>query len=354
MTKYMTHQSPGIRIICPHHNVCDYEEYYHKTNRKIGGVAWKLDVGKDLNDLLAIAEELQTPDTPFDGDRTNRDLFKAIHGIVDRIAQVVELETEAEDVEARYVEPGGKFAPDAPERKKAYLAVLKRFRFDVSIYNIYADPAAEQEIHRFCVVTQYPGLDRMMAEANVDNDSMEAARQNAFLGFDWPEPLVPIAIIDLDTDQEWKPDLTTIQWRAAIAVDRLAQSEGVEAHYVKPGGAFAPDRKNAYFAVLKRFSHCDEADEADEAALRKYFAGEKEIRRFCVVTEIPGKYGMIADINVDNDSMEAARRHAFESVGGACPELPVVIIDLDTGEEWEPDFTTIQWRKVEEESPKKN
>lgn len=103
------------------------------------------------------------------------------------------------------------------------------------------------------------------------------------------------------------------------------------------------ERKEAYRAVLERF-HIDPEDERycgfEEA--KDYLSGGLPICRYCVVTS-SGTYNYAY---ADYDELDAAKAAAIKDLyDDVFIESPVAIIDLDTGKEWTPDFTSIQWNE---------
>lgn len=110
------------------------------------------------------------------------------------------------------------------------------------------------------------------------------------------------------------------------------------------------DRAESYRAILKRFSINPEDTSysgAEDAA--ELLSGEREMCRYCLVTSAGDFFYAYAY----DGTLEAAKKRAFESIDDPLfAESPITIIDLDTGEEWKPDYTTVQWDKVEEEKPK--
>lgn len=82
-----------------------------------------------------------------------------------------------------------------------------------------------------------------------------------------------------------------------------------------------------------------------------YVTGGREIHRFCVVIhdvcDVFPESEILPHAIAEHDTMEEAKKCALTNIpANPSPESPVVIIDLDTGEEWECDFTAIQWRAV--------
>ncbi len=108
-------------------------------------------------------------------------------------------------------------------------------------------------------------------------------------------------------------------------------------------------RELAFRAVLEKYgleltsSHSG-AEDAEE-----YLSGSKPIRRFCAITTSSGDGGrQLVYAYADSNT----RHQAFDQAVGNIDdpdfaESPVAVVDLDTRETWEPDFSTIQWNSVQ-------
>jgi hypothetical protein len=102
-------------------------------------------------------------------------------------------------------------------------------------------------------------------------------------------------------------------------------------------------RIEAYRKVLEEF-YIDPEDirysGGEDAA--EYLSGERPIERFCVVT-VSGEFGYAYALDA---SLENAKERAMLNITDDCfAETPVAIIDLDTGKQFVPKWSTVQWEE---------
>lgn len=101
------------------------------------------------------------------------------------------------------------------------------------------------------------------------------------------------------------------------------------------------DYREAYAKVCERFAinPKDTSTAAGEDA-GLILSGDEPCERYCVVT----RNSDITYAYADDKTTEDARSHAIRNVDDSIfAEIPVAIIDLQTGEEMRPDWTSLPW-----------
>jgi hypothetical protein len=102
--------------------------------------------------------------------------------------------------------------------------------------------------------------------------------------------------------------------------------------------------KYAYKAVLDEFGIDPEDDTysgGEDAG--EFMSGEREIERFCSVTQS----GDFFYANPITDDFDSAKERCVMYIGDPLyAEMPVCVIDLETGQRWEPDWSVITWQEV--------
>jgi hypothetical protein len=89
MSKYLTRESKGIRVIPVEGDESHCGYYKHESDSSKSGEAWKLNVGAERNLLLEMAEDYDESPEPEDAQKA-----EAIRSIVARVAEFESLEVE--------------------------------------------------------------------------------------------------------------------------------------------------------------------------------------------------------------------------------------------------------------------
>lgn len=90
----------------------------------------------------------------------------------------------------------------------------------------------------------------------------------------------------------------------------------------------------------------EDYDEGEEEDPRPYLNGESELERFACVTVNYSSHGYEKPFFLFFPERDAAELRAMEYVqDDIFEEIPVEVRDLDTGEKWMPDWSSLKWAK---------
>lgn len=102
-------------------------------------------------------------------------------------------------------------------------------------------------------------------------------------------------------------------------------------------------RQERFAQVLERFGQtADDYDQGEEEDPRPYLSGEEECRRFCCITIHEGKVFFLPTFETREEAQGRAVEYAQDDV---FPELPVGVLDLDTGDTFYPQWDSLPWAK---------
>lgn len=133
-------------------------------------------------------------------------------------------------------------------------------------------------------------------------------------------------------------DCMRVQFEDRMASTLILFSEKEWMDHIKP---LLESRRAAYRAVLE--DHCIDPDDNRTSAGEDAKANleASEMGRYCLVT-----CGEVCHYAYPIETFEYAKEKAFENVeDDIYPELPVCIVDLDTGEKWRADWKSVPWVK---------
>ena len=104
----------------------------------------------------------------------------------------------------------------------------------------------------------------------------------------------------------------------------------------------AMTRLERYKDVLEKCGIDPDGDSySGEEDAQLHISGEVPLARYCVVTQC----GEFTYAKANCETLDCAKGCALEYINDDLfQESPVAIIDLDTGERLEPDFSTVQWK----------
>lgn len=101
--------------------------------------------------------------------------------------------------------------------------------------------------------------------------------------------------------------------------------------------------KDAFAALLARYS-IDPDDDSYSGAedAKEFISGEREIRRFASVTVSGGEFWYV---RADWATKDEAQSHAVSNIDDdVFAETPILVVDLETGQEWGPDWNSLNWQ----------
>ncbi len=103
-------------------------------------------------------------------------------------------------------------------------------------------------------------------------------------------------------------------------------------------------REDAYRALLDEYGiDPDGATYSGEEDAKLQLDGDDPIRKYAIVT-VSGEYPYVT---ARHDTLRLAKRAATSYVSDdVYAESPVLIVNLDTGTRYEPDWDALPWKKV--------
>lgn len=107
-------------------------------------------------------------------------------------------------------------------------------------------------------------------------------------------------------------------------------------------------RRDAFRSLLAEYEVSEEEyDRGEEEDPRPFVAGRSRCSQFvCVTLNYSSRGGPMPFFLPTFDSLADAQRRAVEfAADDVFEELPVEVRDLDSGESWGPDWSTLGWSK---------
>jgi hypothetical protein len=96
--------------------------------------------------------------------------------------------------------------------------------------------------------------------------------------------------------------------------------------------------------LLKHYGqHVTDYAEEVEEDLRPYFNDERELERYCCITSHEGKFFFLPEFASVEGAQARAEEYMFDDL---FQEIPVAVVDLDTGGSYRPTSFHVEWKFI--------